>query len=56
MRLAAEVVLTALVGGFPIVALAGVSLVDRIRYRHEHPEQRALRVLADAERDRRLSS
>lgn len=47
MTLALEVVLTALVGAFPLWLLATGDVVDRIRHRHEHPEQRALRVMAD---------
>ena len=47
MSVALEVVLTALVGGFPLWALACSDVIDRVRYRNEHPEARALRVMAD---------
>lgn len=52
MTLAAEALAVALIGGFPIWAFVAVKTADRLRHRHESPDQRALRVLREQAAER----
>ena len=47
LKALAEVLSVALIGLFPIWLMVAHDVVDRVRHRGEHPEQRALRRLAE---------